>query len=53
MARVFQCWKNRALTAGMGEDELAVKGGRHLAEADSDLVGKLSRELVLAKAKEA
>ena len=38
---------------GAGDDELVASVERHIAEAHLDLVGKVSREDILAAAKEA
>ena len=53
MAKVFECERDGALIPGEDEDELVVNVERHVAEAHPELVGKLSREQILASAKEA
>ena len=53
MAKVFECERDGAVIPGEDEDELVVNVERHVAEAHPDLVGKLSREQILAGAKEA
>jgi hypothetical protein len=53
MAKVFECERDGAVIRGEGDDELVANVERHVDEAHPDLVGKLTREDVLARAKEA
>jgi hypothetical protein len=53
MAKVFECEMDGALLRGEDDDELVANVERHLGEAHPDLVGTLSREQILASAKEA
>jgi hypothetical protein len=53
MAKQFECERDGVIIRGADDDELAASVERHIAEAHPDLVGKVSREDVLAAAKEA
>ena len=53
MAKEFECERDAAVIRSMDDDELAASVERHIAEAHPDLVGKVSREGILAAAKEA
>ena len=53
MAKEFECERDGIIIRGADDDELAANVERHLAEAHPDLVGKVSREDILAAAKEA
>ena len=53
MAKEFECERDGVVIRGADEDELAANVDRHIAEAHPDLVGKVSREDILAAAKEA
>jgi predicted small metal-binding protein len=52
MAKVFEC-EDGFVARGEDDDELIANVERHVAEAHPDLVGKLSREEILATAEEA
>jgi predicted small metal-binding protein len=49
MAKVFTCERDGFVMRGEYDDELAAKVERHIAETHPDLVGKLSREDILAE----
>jgi hypothetical protein len=53
MAKEFECERDGVVIRGSDDDELAANVERHLAEAHPDLVGKISREDIVAAAKEA
>jgi hypothetical protein len=53
MAKVFECERDSALIPAKDDDELVANVERHLAQPHPDLVGKLSREQILANVKEA
>jgi predicted small metal-binding protein len=53
MAKVFECERDGVVIRGEGDDELVANVERHVAEAHPDLIGKLSRDDVLAMAKQA
>ena len=53
MTKVFECERDGVVIRGEDDDQLLAKVERHVAEAHPDLVGKLSRDDVLAIAKEA
>jgi hypothetical protein len=53
MAKEFECERDGVVIRGSDDDELAANVERHLAEAHPDLVGKVSREDIVAAAKEA
>jgi hypothetical protein len=52
MAKVFECERDGEVIRGENDDELVAKVERHVAESHPDLVGKVSREDILAAAKE-
>jgi hypothetical protein len=49
MAKQFTCERDGIVMNGANEDELVAQVERHIAEAHPDLVGKLSREDILAE----
>ena len=49
MAMVFTCERDGFVMRGETDDELAPQVQRHIAEAHPDLVGKLSRDDILAE----
>jgi hypothetical protein len=49
MAKVFTCERDGLVMRGHTEDALAAQVERHIAEAHPDLVGKLSRDDILAE----
>jgi hypothetical protein len=53
MAKQFECERDGVVIRRADDDELVAKVERHIAEAHPDLVGKVSREDILAAAKEA
>ena len=53
MARQFECERDGVVIRGADVDELVARVQRHIAEAHPDLVGKVSREDIVAAAKEA
>jgi hypothetical protein len=53
MAKEFECERDEIAIRGADDDELVANVERHLAEAHPDLVGKVSREDIVAAAKEA
>ena len=53
MAKQFECERDGVVIRGADDDELAANVQRHLAEAHPDLAGKVSREDIVAAAKEA
>jgi hypothetical protein len=53
MAREFECERDGVVIRGADDDELRRNVERHIAEAHSDLVGKVSPEDILAAATEA
>jgi hypothetical protein len=53
MAKEFECERDGVVIRAADDDELATSVERHIAEAHPDLVGKVSREDILAAAKEA
>jgi hypothetical protein len=53
MAKEFECERDGVIIRGADDDELAAEVERHIAEAHPDLAGKVSREDILAAAKEA
>jgi len=53
MAKVFECARDGVLIPGEDDDELVANVERHLAEAHPDLLGKVSREQILANARPA
>jgi hypothetical protein len=53
MAKVFECERDGVVIRGEDDDDLLAKVQRHVGDEHPDLVGKLSRDDVLAIAKEA
>ena len=53
MAKEFDCERDGVVIRGADEDELVANVDRHIREAHPDLVGKVSREDIVAAAKEA
>ena len=53
MANEFECERDGVVIRGADDGELVANVERHIAEAHPDLVGKVSREDILAAAKEA
>jgi hypothetical protein len=53
MAKEFECERDGVVIRGADDDELAANVERHIAEAHPDLVAQVSREDILAAAKEA
>jgi hypothetical protein len=53
MAMEFECERDGVIIRGADDEELAAEVERHIAEAHPDLAGKVSREDILAAAKEA
>jgi hypothetical protein len=53
MAKEFECERDGVVIRGANDHELAAKVERHIADAHPDLVGKVSREDIVAAAKEA
>jgi hypothetical protein len=53
MAKEFECERDGVVIRGPDDDELVASVERHIAEAHPDLVGRVSREDILAAAKEA
>jgi len=53
MAKEFECERDAVVIRGADDDELAAKVEHHIAEAHPDLVGNVSRDDILAAAKEA
>lgn len=53
MAKEFECERDGIVIRGADDDELAAKVERHLVQVHPDLVGKVSREDIVAAAKEA
>lgn len=53
MAKEFECERDGVVIRGADDDELVATVERHLVQAHPDLIGKVSREDVLAAAKEA
>jgi hypothetical protein len=53
MAKVFECERDGVVIRGEDDDELLANVERHVADAHPDLVGKLSRDDVLAIARKA
>ncbi|MEP6892949.1 MAG: hypothetical protein ABI927_04125 [Gaiellaceae bacterium] len=49
MAEMFTCERGGSVLRGANDDELAAQVERHIADAHPDLVGKLSREDILAE----
>jgi hypothetical protein len=53
MAKQFECERDGTVIRGADDEELAANVERHIAEAHPDLVGKVSREDIVAAATEA
>jgi hypothetical protein len=51
MAKEFEWERDGVVIRGPGDDELVASVERHIAEAHPDLVGRVSREDILAAAK--
>jgi predicted small metal-binding protein len=51
MAKEFTCELDDFVMRGETDDELVAHVERHIADAHADLVGKLSRDDILAKAR--
>jgi hypothetical protein len=49
MAKLFTCKRDGFGMRGASDDELVAQVERHIAEAHPDLVGKLSRDEILAE----
>jgi predicted small metal-binding protein len=49
MAKVFTCERDEFVMRGANDDELVAQVERHIAAAHPDLVGKLSRDDILAE----
>jgi hypothetical protein len=52
MAKTFFCEEDGETIRGAGDDELVANVESHIADKHPDLVGKVSREDILAGAKE-
>ena len=48
MAKVFECERDGEVIRGENDDELVANVERHVAHAHPDLVGKISRDEILA-----
>jgi hypothetical protein len=53
MAKEFECERDGVAIRGADDDELVANAERHIAEAHPELVGKVSREDIVAAAREA
>jgi uncharacterized protein YndB with AHSA1/START domain len=53
MAKEFECERDGVVIRGADDDELVASVHRHLAEAHPDLVGRVSREDIVAAASDA
>jgi hypothetical protein len=53
MAKEFECERDGVVIRGADDDELVANVERHLAEAHPDLVGKVSRQDIVAAARDA
>jgi hypothetical protein len=53
MAKEFECERDRVVIRGTDDDDLVANVERHIAQAHPDLAGKVSREDIVAAAKEA
>jgi hypothetical protein len=53
MAKVFECERDGVVVRAEDDDELVASVERHVADSHPDLVGKLSRDDILASATEA
>jgi hypothetical protein len=52
MAKEFECERDEVVIRGADDDELVANVELHIAEAHPDLVGMVSREDLLAAARE-
>jgi hypothetical protein len=52
MAKTFFCEDDGETIRGENDDELVANAEKHIADKHPDLVGKVTREDILAKAKE-
>jgi uncharacterized protein YndB with AHSA1/START domain len=52
VAKDFECERDEVVIRGADDDELVANVERHIAEAHPDLVGKVSREDIVAAAKD-
>jgi hypothetical protein len=52
MAKVFECERDGVVIRAEDDEDLLEGVERHVADAHPDLVGKLSRDDILANAKE-
>ncbi len=52
MAKEFKCEEDGVVIRGDDDDELVANAEKHIADAHPVLVGKVSREDILAMAKE-
>lgn len=52
MAKLFECERDGVVIRGEDDDELVARVERHVDDAHPDLVGKLSRDDILASARE-
>jgi hypothetical protein len=52
MTKTFECERDGVVLLGTDDDELLANVQRHVAAAHPDLVGKLSRDDILAAAGE-
>jgi hypothetical protein len=53
MDKTFECERDGVVVRGADEDELVANVQRHVAEAHPDLIGKLTRDDILAMANRA
>jgi hypothetical protein len=53
MAKTYECERDGVVLRGTDDDELVANVQRHVAAAHPDLVGKLSRDDILAASDEA
>jgi hypothetical protein len=53
VAKEFECERDGLVIHGADDDELVANVEHHIAEAHPDLVGKVSREDIVAAGKEA
>jgi hypothetical protein len=51
MTKEFECERDGVVIRGDDDDELVANVERHLAESHPDLVGKVSREDIVASAR--
>jgi hypothetical protein len=52
MAKEFECERDEVVVRGADDDELVANVELHIGEAHPELVGKVSREDILAAARE-